>query len=135
MSTEIQVMPSYDDALNLTVLDKGDAIKVDFTKGFLSVWNDESHLETFDMLQFHFHAPAEHTIDGKYFALEVHLVHIDPSTGNLAVLGFYFDEEAGTKENEFLEALDLHHHNAVVDKIPLMNFIKEATHSKSFYQY
>ena len=40
----------------------------------------------FDLVQFHFHAPSEHTIDGKHAAAELHLVHQDDD-GNLAVIG------------------------------------------------
>ena len=29
----------------------------------------------FTPLQFHFHAPSEHTVDGKHHDLEVHFVH------------------------------------------------------------
>ena len=57
-------MPSYDDVANVTVHDLGDTVKVYFTSGFLSVWTDDGHMTTFYIAQFHFHAPAEHTIDG-----------------------------------------------------------------------
>jgi carbonic anhydrase len=29
----------------------------------------------FALKQFHFHSPSEHTIDGEYFPLEMHMVH------------------------------------------------------------
>jgi len=29
----------------------------------------------FELKQFHFHTPSEHTIDGEYFPLEMHMVH------------------------------------------------------------
>lgn len=31
--------------------------------------------KVFDLKQFHFHNPSEHTIDGEYFPLEMHFVH------------------------------------------------------------
>jgi len=31
--------------------------------------------ERFELLQFHWHTPAEHTIDGDEFVMELHLVH------------------------------------------------------------
>ena len=42
--------------------------------------------EVFELLQFHFHAPAEHTIAGKHAAMEAHFVHRN-SAGKLAVVG------------------------------------------------
>jgi carbonic anhydrase len=41
-------------------------------------------------LQFHFHTPSEHTIDGRSYPLEMHLVHADDQ-GRLAVLGVLFE--------------------------------------------
>jgi len=41
--------------------------------------------------QFHFHHPSEHTIDGKAFPLELHLVHA-AGDGRLAVVGVMFLE-------------------------------------------
>jgi carbonic anhydrase len=40
----------------------------------------------FELLQFHFHTPSEHTIDGKAAPMEVHFVHKSPE-GKLAVVG------------------------------------------------
>jgi carbonic anhydrase len=37
-------------------------------------------------VQFHLHSPAEHTIDGKKFDMELHLVH-KSQAGNLTVVG------------------------------------------------
>ncbi len=43
----------------------------------------------FYLRQFHFHAPSEHTVNGKYYPFEAHLVHIDKN-GNIAVIGILF---------------------------------------------
>jgi carbonic anhydrase len=59
-----------------------------------SIWNP---------LQFHFHAPSEHTIMGKNMDLEMHIVHLTPEGELAAVLGIMFDvEEGGDNENSFL---------------------------------
>lgn len=41
---------------------------------------------TFNLLQFHFHTPSEHTLLGRALPMEMHLVHKD-ADGNLAVVG------------------------------------------------
>jgi len=40
----------------------------------------------FELLQFHFHTPSEHTLDGKAAPMEVHFVH-KSAEGKLAVVG------------------------------------------------
>jgi carbonic anhydrase len=45
----------------------------------------------FDLLQFHFHTPSEHTVDGKAFPMELHLVH-QAADKNLAVIGVMLAE-------------------------------------------
>jgi len=42
--------------------------------------------ERYTLGQFHFHHPSEHTIDGQYMAMEMHLVHKNPETDVLAVV-------------------------------------------------
>ena len=42
--------------------------------------------EHYDLLQFHFHGPSEHTVNGKPTPMEVHLVHKN-TQGGFAVVG------------------------------------------------
>jgi carbonic anhydrase len=42
--------------------------------------------ESYELRQFHFHAPGEHLIDGGSFAMELHLLHTS-ARGNTAVVG------------------------------------------------
>ncbi len=42
----------------------------------------------YNLLQFHFHHPSEHLLDGKPFEMEAHFVHISDA-GVLAVLGVF----------------------------------------------
>eukprot|EP00600_Ochromonadales_sp_CCMP1393_P002630 CAMPEP_0174987446 /NCGR_PEP_ID=MMETSP0004_2-20121128/19556_1 /TAXON_ID=420556 /ORGANISM="Ochromonas sp., Strain CCMP1393" /LENGTH=366 /DNA_ID=CAMNT_0016240515 /DNA_START=353 /DNA_END=1452 /DNA_ORIENTATION=- len=44
-----------------------------------------------DLLQLHFHSPSEHTVGSGYFAAEVHLVHQNPLTDQLLVLGVFLE--------------------------------------------
>lgn len=55
----------------------------------------------FELKQFHFHSPSEHTIGGHSFAMEVHFVHSNPE-GALAVVGVMFREG---EENPVLSQL------------------------------
>lgn len=58
-------------------VDKGSALTIDGKR--------------FDLLQFHFHTPSEHTLDGRTFPLELHLVH-QAADKNLAVIGVLLAE-------------------------------------------
>jgi len=49
--------------------------------------------EHYELVQYHFHAPSEHTIDGEHASLEVHFVHKSASR-KLAVLGVLVEEGA-----------------------------------------
>lgn len=44
----------------------------------------------YQLLQFHFHAPSEHTVAGKSFDMEMHFVH-KSEEGNLAVVGLLIE--------------------------------------------
>ena len=56
--------------------------KIDLVYNGHTIQNTEdapNHLQadgkTYELKQFHFHAPSEHTIDGEHTAMEMHLVH------------------------------------------------------------
>ena len=46
----------------------------------------------YQLTQYHFHSPSEHTVDGKHFPMEMHLVH--KSADKLAVVGVFIAEGA-----------------------------------------
>jgi carbonic anhydrase len=46
--------------------------------------------DTYRLVQFHFHAPSEHTVAGKAYPAELHLVH-ESEGGELAVVGIFVE--------------------------------------------
>lgn len=57
--------------------DSGSSIKVDGVQ--------------YNLVQYHFHTPSEHTVGGKSFGMELHLVHKNDK-GELAVVGVLIDK-------------------------------------------
>ncbi|MCY4064298.1 MAG: carbonic anhydrase family protein [Chloroflexi bacterium] len=72
----------YGESAN-NIFNNGHTIQVNIDEGSAIVYNGI----TYELLQFHFHSPSEHTIDGMPAPLEIHFVHQDPNSGNLAVVG------------------------------------------------
>ena len=75
------------------ISNNGHTIQVDTAPGRSIVYNGIRY----DLLQFHFHAPSEHTIQGAA-PMEVHFVHRDANSGNLAVVGILLTEGDGDNE-------------------------------------
>ena len=48
---------------------------------------------SYQLVQYHFHSPSEHTVDGKHFPMEMHMVH-KSAGGELAVVGVLIAEGA-----------------------------------------
>ena len=81
------------------VTNNGHTIQLDLDSG--SYLRIPSRGSSFELKQFHFHSPSEHTINGKSFAMEMHFVHAD-EYGELAVVGVMIDEG---EENPVLNQL------------------------------
>jgi carbonic anhydrase len=47
---------------------------------------------SYPLVQFHFHSPSEHTLDGKRFPLEMHLVHAGAGGNPAVVVGVLFEK-------------------------------------------
>jgi carbonic anhydrase len=93
------LQPAYQ-AVPLRIVNTGHTAQVDLPTGGKLQLNGES----FDLVQLHFHAPAEHMIGGKRYDMEVHLVHKD-NKGKLAVIGIMVEEG---RENAGLSPLWRH---------------------------
>ena len=66
------------------VANNGHTIQANATPGS---WTDLGG-KRFELLQFHFHHPSEHQVDGRPYSMEVHFVH-KSAEGGLAVLGVF----------------------------------------------
>jgi len=53
----------------------GHNLQMDFTDGDLGLTFADGNTSLFTPLQLHFHSPSEHTVNGKYYDVELHIVH------------------------------------------------------------
>ena len=81
----------------LDLINNGHTLQVNHTNGSRLTMGGR----TYELVQFHFHSPSEHVIDGDSHAMEAHLVH-QSADGQLAVLGILLDVG---EENKFLRDL------------------------------
>ena len=88
--------PSEQDLTNISfhsqpsavnILNNGHTVQVNYDPGsYIELDNTR-----YDLVQFHYHAPSEHTIDSESFPAELHIVHRS-ADGNLAVVGILLKE-------------------------------------------
>ncbi|MDN5940239.1 MAG: carbonic anhydrase family protein [Nitrospira sp.] len=79
----------FADAIN-----NGHTIQVNYTEGDTLTIGETSY----ELLQYHFHAPSEHTVQGIQFPMEMHFVHKSAS-GALAVVAVFIEQ--GRHNNAF----------------------------------
>ena len=81
----------------MKIVDNGHTVQVYGTENsYITV-----EKKRYQFKQFHFHHPSEHTINGKRYPLEMHLVHQEEGTENLMVLAVFIEKAATA--NSFLE--------------------------------
>jgi len=76
----------------IKILNNGHTLKVSYDKGSYMTVNGKRY----DLLQFHFHSPSEHTVGGKHSAMEMHLVH-KSKDGGFAVIGVLIEKDGKNK--------------------------------------
>ncbi|AAU92649.1 carbonic anhydrase [Methylococcus capsulatus str. Bath] len=78
-------------------LDHDDQVAFNHGNGnFIKIGKDR-----FDLINIHEHTPSEYTLNGQQFPMEIHLVHQNKQTGQLAVIGVFVvtgKENKGVKE-------------------------------------
>lgn len=68
---------------DVTVLDHDDQIQFNHGAGnFITIGKAR-----YDLINVHEHTPGEYTLDGQQFPMEIHLVHENMATGQIAVVG------------------------------------------------
>lgn len=81
----------------LNIINNGHTILVKYENG------SSIHVDgvKYDLIQFHFHEPSEHKVNGKTYGMEMHLVHKNKD-GELIVVAVFMKEG---KENKFIKTL------------------------------
>jgi carbonic anhydrase len=73
----------------VNILNNGHTVQVNYEPGsYIELDNTR-----YDVIQFHYHAPSEHTVDSQSFPAELHIVHRN-ADGNMAVVGILLKEGA-----------------------------------------
>lgn len=73
----------------LRIVNNGHTIMCNYARGSTFALRGRRY----ELKQFHFHIPSEHKVNGKQYAMELHLVHED-AADNAAVLGVLLEEGA-----------------------------------------
>lgn len=71
----------------LEIVNNGHTIQANYQPGSTIKIDDE----TYELAQFHYHAPSEHTVNGKSYPMEAHFVHKN-AKGDLAVIGVFMEK-------------------------------------------
>jgi len=114
-------------------------LKVNYTGGKI-IYKSNEEMSNWTLLQFHFHAPSEHRIDGKTYALEMHNVFTnDADNTQLLVVGIMWEEEDKASDDELIKSLDLENvltNNTLepIDDVPIKDFYSKIN-GKSKYNY
>jgi carbonic anhydrase len=86
---------------NLKIVDNGHTVQVNADTAITN--NISIDGVTYNFLQFHYHTHSEHEINGMTDQMEIHLVHQDPITNNLAVIGIMINATSAT-DNTFIQS-------------------------------
>lgn len=81
----------------LRVINNGHSIQVNYEKGSYVKINGKKY----NLLQFHFHSPSEHTVNGKAYPMEAHFVH-KSDEGKIAVIGIFMQKG---KKNDLIQSI------------------------------
>jgi carbonic anhydrase len=76
------------DVTGCNITDNGHTIQVNVPQNGQYYFTRDG--KNYNLLQFHWHAPSEHRVEGSDFPLEVHFVH-KSADGELAVVGVFFE--------------------------------------------
>ncbi|MBF6641977.1 carbonic anhydrase family protein [Flavobacterium sp. J49] len=95
-----EVMFNYN-PFNMKIVDNGHTVQVNTDNAITN--NISIDGVTYNFLQFHYHTHSEHEIDGNTDQMEIHLVHQDPVTSNLAVIAIMLNATSAT-DNTFIQS-------------------------------
>lgn len=115
----------------LNVVNNGHTIQVNVDNGStITIGRD-----TYRLLQFHFHAPSEHSMNAYRYPMEVHFVHVD-NAGTLAVVGAFIQEGAANSVIQAIWDVAPHEEGSVSSSATInqLKLVGDAA-GKEYYNY
>jgi carbonic anhydrase len=110
----------------------GHTVKVTYDSGSTLDYDGRSY----DLVQFHFHTPSEHLIDGVTYPMEMHLVHAEQDhPEHLLVVGVLFKEGKPNRLLENLIANVPEHAGEHADKDAKLNARSVLKRGEGYYHY
>lgn len=79
----------YKSSSAVRMINTGHTVKIVHNEPSLLKYADGSGES--DLFQFHFHSPSEHTVDGRRYEMEMHLIHRN-RTGDISIVGVFIEE-------------------------------------------
>ncbi|KAJ3200563.1 hypothetical protein HDU67_002007, partial [Dinochytrium kinnereticum] len=121
----------------IEMVNNGHTVQVNMPKDQLSLLSTRQiDGKNYTLQQFHFHSPSEHHIDGKFFPLEVHFVHMS-ADNKINVVGAMFDFT--TEGNPFLCEIEHAFPQKADTSTTLgrldLSFVKDSLAASDFFTY
>ncbi|XP_053560816.1 carbonic anhydrase 4 [Bombina bombina] len=133
----------YDSSISTTIKNNGHSAEVALTAAITI--SDGGLENTYTAAQLHFHwgssnsKGSEHTIDGKQYAMELHIVHA-LQDGSKAVLGFLYEESEHNNEKydnliTAVKGISNINSNQSIANLKLQDLIPEEKDLTRYYRY
>jgi carbonic anhydrase len=104
---DVSITASLNNITAGTITHAAGKLQVDYTNGLLTYRSDLENT-TWNVAQFHFHAPSEHTINNVSYALEMHTVFtLSTNTSILLVVGILYESDTNAATDSFITSLNL----------------------------
>ena len=75
-------MPEYAKITNGAIVYENYLLSVSFDEGTIIYWDANGDIQAYQILEFHWHSPSEHTINGSHFDAELHIRHFSYDTSD-----------------------------------------------------
>ena len=98
---------NYHNMPTASVLRNNSTILSNLLSGSLQLSFPDGSISLFSAIEFHFHAPSEHTYLGQKYDLELHLIYKyeDYDTKGAAIAIFFDRKHGANMDNRFIDSL------------------------------
>ncbi len=96
----IKLNVHYQDS-SIHILNNGHTVRVNCDRGSYIVLDNQFY----EVQQFHYHSPSEHSLNGKFFPAELHIVHRNNKDNSYAIVGVLLQE--GKTNSTYQTFIDL----------------------------